>query len=478
MKKTILVILAVIAVVVAAAPFAVGFVAESRLQALLDDLNKENIVDFTIIKVNRGWFSSEAIIEGELSVCLAKSMGQTTTLSGSNVATPKLTLQSTIYHGPFPLIGGSFSLVPVTGLVDTKFIRGVDDDEELINIDYEFEIEMAMSGNNEINMIIPEWEGPLGEAESISWKGLEANIKLTEGLKKAKIKLNAPYLKIDSKEGGFLLEGVNLSSNTRKGIEGMSLGTGQFDVGKIEISNSAKGTDLKLGKTSFAADTGAIGDNINSHVEFRMEKLSVAGQTYGQAFLSMDFRNLQAAALARIQKQMDELSCQTNIPADQSSSLLMAALTAEMTNLLEQGPEIEIGELSIDSPHGKMITTASAKVDTSRPQLLSNPLLALGALVAEVDVEVPEGLLVAFNMGVVRNEFKNANIQYTEEQLRTMAERRVEGMMNGPAAQFFVKSGDVYKFSASFKEGVPMMNGEPFQIPLFGAPPESGAPLQ
>jgi len=470
MKKAILGILVVLAVVVAAAPFGFGFVAEARLQTLLDDLNKENVVDFTIIKVDRGWFSSDVLVEAELSVCLAKSMDKLKKLGGSNVASPKLTLKNTIYHGPFPFIGGSFSLLPVVGLVDTKFIASVDNEEELINIDYSFETELTLTGANVIDLGIPEWDGALGEAETISWKGLNANIKVSESLKNAKININAPYLKIDAKEGSFLLEGMNVSSNVRKGIEGLSLGSGQFDIGKIEFNEASNGTDVKLGKTSFAADTNASGNNINSHVEFRMEKLSVSGQEYGQALLSMDFRNLHAGAVARIQKQMDELRCQSDIPADQSSSLIGAAVMSELTGLLQQGPEIEIGELSMASPFGKMITTARVTIDSSRPELLSNPLLATGAIIAEVDVEVPEGLLVAINMGVLRNEFKNANIQYNEEQLKTMAKSRVDSLMSGPAAQFFIKNGDVYKFNASFKEGVPTLNGQPFQIPLGGAP--------
>ena len=69
----------------------------------------------------------------------------------------------------------------------------------------------------------------------------------------------------------------------------------------------------------------------------------------------------------------------------------------------------------------------------------------------------------------MRQEFKSVNISHTEEQLQTMAKNRVSKRFTPlVGANIFTQVGNMYKFSASFKDGVPIVNGQPFQIPMGG----------
>ncbi len=467
MKKGVNVVV-VLLVVLAAAPFGFSFWAESRLNSMLEDLNESGVVEFTMIRMDRGWFSSEAIIEAEMAASLLAKANKVQQNQGNEI--PGMILQNTIYHGPFPFLSGNFSVLPQVATIDTKLMKSMEADEPLLEFDYAMTTTLSMTGKNHVNVDIPEWEGPMDDgAANIQWKGLEGNINFSSGLKDASIKISAPYLKVQGKDGSMLLESVNVDSESEAGIEGLSLGSATFNIGKIAVQDSKAGVDFTIDDLDISADTTAAGDNINSTAQFNIGAFTLSGDRFGPGVFSMAFRNLDAGALARISNKYKDVSKQGDIPPEQVSMMLGTTLLSEMSTLLKKGPEIEIGELSLASSSGKLVGTAKVTVDTSRPEMLNNPLLIKDAIIGEVDVELPEDLLVALNMAAMRQEFKSVNIQYTEEQLKTMATNRVSKRFTPlVGANIFTRVGDMYKFTASFKDGVPVVNGQPFQIPLGG----------
>lgn len=470
MKKTIGYILLLLVVAVAAAPFGFSFWADSRLNLLLSDFNQGGVVDFTVIKKNKGWFSSNVIIEAELAPAMAQKLKKVKA-GNPNLNTPKVILKSTIYHGPFPFMSGQFSLKPVIGIIDTKFIKDLDSEEPLVNIEYDMKTELNLAGSSDIFLDIPEWSGPLGDKDAtVEWKGLVGVIKLAKGLKHANMDIKAPLLKISSGDGSLVVESLELKSSSKLGIAGLSLGTADFSIASIEFNDQKKGSALSISNTVIKADTTESGGNINSKIDFNMAKLKIAGDEYGPAVFSMAFRNLEASSLARINEKIKEIQGQA-IPKDQASMMMGMVLMSELTNLLKQGPEIEIAQLSLASTFGRMSGHALVSIDASRPELLSSPMLIKDAIMGELDFEVPEELLVAFSMGTLRKELKDVSIQYTDEQLRTMARSRVSKRMAALlAANIFIKVGNMYKISASFEKGVPTVNGKILAIPLGGAP--------
>jgi uncharacterized protein YdgA (DUF945 family) len=471
MKKGVI-LLVVLVAVLAAAPFGFSFWAESRLHSLLDDLNDAGVVDFTVIKMDRGWFSSEAIIEAEMAASLSKKVNEMQ--KGQGVAeVPSMILKNTVYHGPFPFMSGSFSPIPVIASVDTKFVKSIEGDEPMVDFDYSMMTDLAMTGKNHVRMDIPEWDGPLDDGKStMQWKGLQGDVSFSSGMKDANINIAAPYLKIQGKDGSMLLESVKVDSVSEAGIEGLSLGSATFTIGKIAVQDSKSNVDFTIDQLGMTADTTASGDNINSTARFNIAAFILAGDRFGPGAFSMAFRNLDAGAVARISNKYKEISKQGDMPAEQVNMMLGTTLLSEMSTLLKKGPEIEIGELSLAAPSGKLIGTAKVTVDTSRPEMLNNPLTIKDTIIGEVDVELPEELLVALNMAAMRQEFKSVNISHTEEQLQTMAKNRVSKRF-APlvGANIFTHVGNMYKFSASFKDGVPVVNGQPFQIPMGGGTP-------
>ncbi len=468
--KKIITLLVVLGALLALAPFGFGFWAQARMDSMLADLNAAGMVEFTTIKMDRGWFSSEAIIEAELGTAYSPKLGQLKK-AGGVADIPTVILKNTVHHGPFPFMSGQISLMPTVATIDTKFVKSLQGDEPMVDFDYSMLTDMSLSGYNQVKMDIPEWDGPVDNGKlTLQWEGLKGDIGFSSGLKDGRINIAAPSLKLEGKGGNMLMQSLKIDSESEEGIEGLSLGSATFSIGKIAVRDTKKGVDFSIDKLGITADSTASGDNIDSTAAFNIESFSLAGDRFGPGVFNMAFRKLDAGALGRINKKYRELNKQRDLPAEQVSMSLGMTLLSELSTLLKKGPEIEISELSLGSSNGKLIGTAMVTVDTSRPEMLSNPMLIKDAVIGEVDVEIPEELLVALNMAALRQEFKGVNIEYTEEQLTTMAKNRVNKRF-APlvGANIFTQVGNMYKFKASFKDGVPVVNGKPFQIPMGGA---------
>jgi len=466
MKKVIGILLLVV-VLGAVAPFGFGFWADARLAELVAEANKSGVVDFTVIKTEKGWFSTQVVIEAEPAGKLSESIRKAKI---SQAANSKLILRGTLYHGPFPFAKGGISLMPVIGTMDSRFVKGVDSTEGIVNIDYSMKVIFALTGNTNVKIDIPAWNGPLGKGDAnLEWKGLRGDISFTKGMKSAKMDINAPYMKLVSKKGTLLMESFSIVSDSKEGIEGLSLGNANFKIGKIEFMEGASQSSFKMDSADMSVNTDASGDNVSMDMSLTVAKVIASGEQYGPFIFKFGLKNLDAGALARIRDKANAARG-GEIPPDQVKMMMATTMLSEMSNLLSKGPVIEIPELSLRSTVGNMTGSARLSVDTSKPALLANPFLMKNALVGEVDIEISENLMVAMALVSIRKEFKEANIKYTEDQLKTMAQSRVNKRMSGlVAANMFIKDGDMYRFKAGIKDGIPMVNGKPFKMPGGGA---------
>jgi len=466
MKKVIVILLLLVALG-AAAPFGFGFWADARLAELVAEANKSGVVDFTIIKTEKGWFTTQVILEAEPSGKLADSINKS---KMPLAAGSKLVLRGTIYHGPFPFMNGSLSMIPVIGTMDSRFVKGIDSTEGLVNIDYSMKVIFALTGNTNVKIDIPAWNGPLGKGDAnLEWKGLRGDISFSSGMKSAKMDIKAPFMKVLSKKGTLLMESFSIESDSKEGIEGLSLGNANFKIGKIEFKEAMSGSDFKMSDAAMVVNSGATGDNVYMDMSLNIANVIASGEQYGPFVFKFGLKNLDAGALARIQEKVNAAS-EGKLPPDQVKMMMATTMMAEMSNLLTKGPVVEIPELSLRSTVGNMMGSARLSVDTSKPALLANPFLIKNALVGEVDIEISEKLMVAMTLVTIRKEFKEAQIKYTEDQLKTMAQSRVNKRMSGlVAANMFVKDGDMYRFKAGIKDGIPTVNGQPFQMPVGGA---------
>ncbi|HEC28828.1 MAG TPA: DUF945 domain-containing protein [Gammaproteobacteria bacterium] len=474
MRKSIVIVL-VLLVLSAVAPFGFGFWADSRLNTLLEDLNESGLVSFTIIKTSRGWLSTESVVEVELAGQLAKAFNKIKQKEGGGVVeNPGVFLRSRIYHGPIAFMARNPSFIPVVATIDSRIVKDISDGaEELVNIDYRFRTDLAIQGGSKTTLSIPEWSGPVGKGDAVAeWKDAMISFKLSDGLSKTDSRIDIPFFRISAANGGMALTGLTLSSEIRPGAEDLPVGDSTVEIKNIEFSDRKTGASFNMSNLGITANTDIMDGLLDSKAEIKLGKFTLSGEQYGPAVFKLAFRNFNVASIARISSKMKEIRQNPDMPQDQMNMMIGATMISELSNLLQKGPVIEIGELSLGSSYGKLMGTAMITVDTDRPEMLSNPLLVKDAIIGEVDLEMPEELMVAFTMATLRKEFKDVNIQYNEDQLKTMAKARVNKRMSRlVAGNIFNKVGNMFKFSASIKNGISRVNGKPFQIPFGGMRP-------
>lgn len=461
MKRLVLVVGVLVLLALGAAPAGFGYLADQRMDALIAEMEKSGAVKFSQVKRHRGWFSSTAEVSVEVSGELGQAYRKYLEKAGSGDGQPlRLTFLNRIHHGPVPFTAPK-GRRPALAVIDTELIA-VQGDRPVSKEDFPVELvtRLRLSGGGVTHIAMPARTGAIGEGDTqIDWQGLEGRVTFSADLRKVQARFSAPRLVVEDARTSVRLADARLSSDMRPYVDGLSLGKIAFSVGEVHIQPE-NGEEVELDGLSLEAASEEAGPQvIDSSVVLRMDTLRAAGMQFGPGAYLLALRNLDAAALAKIQETVEELQ-QKDLPPEQINMMLGATMVGLLPELLKRGPVLEIKEVSLDSEHGKLHGTGSLTVDTSNPAVLSNPLLLKDAVVADVELHIPEAFLVAIAAQGLQRELRGLDMEYPDDQVEAMARVRVQTRMSvPPVATLFVLEDGTYRFEGSIRKGRITVNG-------------------
>ncbi|HED15528.1 MAG TPA: DUF945 domain-containing protein [Gammaproteobacteria bacterium] len=469
MKKLLIGILVLVLGVALLAPFGLGYVADKRFIALLDKMAESGMIDYTVLRTDRGWFSTDMEVVMEISGDMADGYNDYRKSAGKPVAAnPGVLLKSRLYHGPvaiasFSEMGTSFSPVVSRVKTDVYVDQGDGTDGELLPVNINTLFKLAGGGVTSLSM--DSWKGDLegGDAQ-IQWDGVNGQFVFSEGFATQTLDLTAPLLSIKGSDGVFSVKDMSIKSDTYTGIQEIELGTASLSVGKMIVQNPKDKQRISIDGLSFAAESTASGELVNSVLSMKMGVMNVAGLKFGPGVLSLELNNLDAASVAKISKQVKEMRG-SNMPEEQLSMMVGSTMLSILPDLLKQGPELLIKDISLDSPYGKLSMTGSIRVDSTNEMAMANPLLLAEAVIADLKLSIPEDLLVTVYKLEVKKELEAESLEHTPEMLEEMARNRVTMQMSPLVAQgMLVYAEGKYIMSMSFEAGRLEVNGQ--EIPI------------
>lgn len=469
MKKSIIAVLVLVFGAVLLAPFGLGFIADKRFIGLLDKMADSGMVDYTVLRTERGWFSTEMDVVMEISGEMADAYTKYRKEAGKPVtANPGVILKSRLYHGPvavasFSDMGSSFA--PVISRIKTDVYADTGDGSDSEPLPFDIETLFNLGGGGITLLSMDSWKGEVenGTAQ-MQWDGINGQIVFSDGFDETAIDLVAPLFSVVGDEGVVKVQDMSLKTDTYLGPQDIELGNAVIAVGKLGFQETAGKVNVSMDGMSIAAQSSASDELVNSTVSMKMGIIDVAGVKYGPGVLAMELNNLDAASMAKIQKQMKELR-RSNMPEEQLSMMIGSTLLSVLPDLLKQAPELIITDLSLDSPHGKFKMTGSIRVDASNEMAMENPLLLAEAVIADLSLSMPEALLVAIKKYEVQNELEAENLDHTPEMLDEMARNRVTMDMSPLVSQgMLVYVNDEYTMNMRFEAGKLELNGQ--EIPI------------
>ncbi|CEG55626.1 DUF945 family protein [Legionella fallonii] len=347
-----------------------GFIVKNTLNQNVDSLPQNSILRIHLGNYQRGWFSSQAILSIKMNI----PAQERTDVHGITKMQPPMNLELNypliIKHGPVICTdyGIRFGIGYVTTQPQSHY-------NVLINYFNETWFRYAFPA-------LSFKGGSDADSVDFSWQGLSATLGTSSSL--------------NNLFGDFTMYGLNAAA----GNVTFQLGTIADEFNFIHASNG-----LWPGKNHFSLLSAAMSQGDQKQFELdgvdlvsssdvtegllsfdfnlSVNKLLVDNKTYGPGIFKLSVRNLEADAMARINKRA--LSA---VQSNQSSVLLVPELLSNVPLLLSKGSELALST-AVDLPEGKItgdFKLALPKMDVSDPSQLLQKASGSGQFKAPIAV--------------------------------------------------------------------------------------------
>ena len=435
MKKGIVVLLVVLALVILISPGLIGRMAEKSVEENLNWAAKESgALAVTSENFSRGWFSSEGQHRVEIQDDkLQEALGSMTQAEDIGPF-PVLIINTHLDHGLFAvssLARDKGSLAPGLGsAVSTLSVELPDG--ETVELPGSIYSKVALSGELQSNYVLP--AGSFEEdGSTLSWG--ESDIDFSTNPNNGKVTAAGHIGKLKVEDGVDLLEisGLTFDANQVPTKYGFSTGDAKVEVGGLSVtSNGVQAGGIKSMKldASSTVKNGLLSGHTT--LELDSEAIPQFGEVSVVADVSMS--GADAEAIGALQQALKAQG------ASPDPHQMMALAGDDLKQLLATGVELRFDQLDVVLPMGTVKARMDFKVKEDDPATFEWTSLLL-ATEASADISIPEGLI---DMATQMNPQMGAAVGL--------------GLLQ--------KNGDVYEMKAEYAKGLLTVNGAPMPIPL------------
>ena len=432
MKKSFVVLLIALALIILISPGIVGRLAEKSMDENLDWAATESQeVVVTSQGFDRGWFSSEGqhrveIRNGELrDVFLA--------YTGSDEV-PALIIDTRMDHGLIPVSSMSRdkgSLLPGLGrAISTLSIETAHD--EVIPLPGTIYSTVGLTGELQSNYILE--PGTFDDSgATASWGGIDVVVTTSPSSSAVAFSGDIKSFAVDSMTDNVRVGAIEFSGKQRPSPFGLWVGTVNASVDAFEFTDPAPTT---IGPIDLMTSSSVDGERINASASLKIEGAPVHELGIADVSLEVRIEDADGRALGRIKNSVDSAGLQDESPA------VLVQLETEAQRLVAAGLEFHVDHLSVAWPGGTIASEVHVVIDESDVDSFSWPA-ALLSVDASADISVPQDLVDIITQ---QNPEANAAI----------------------AGGFLRKNGDVYEMHAELKRGLLTVNGAPISFPMPG----------
>lgn len=440
MRKSLVVLLVIAAIVVLISPGIIGRIAEESVDSNLQWAAEESQgIVVTSERFDRGWFSSQGrhridVRDAELRAALA-------TLAGREPGDgdPTLVVDTRIDHG----------LVPVTSVGRTEgslapgLGRGVSTlsiefpDGEAVPVPGTIYSRIALNGALTANYVLE--PGSLeADGSTASWGDTDIELSTDYRAERFDIEGVVESLAVSDEGDTLRLGKTTFSGVQRPSPFGFSVGDFALDVASVAVEEAGIET-YRLGAVALSGTSGMDGDRVNGDFSLAVEALDVPG--YGESGFNaaMRFTGVDGAALGRMVQKLEDAGDQAD------PEVLQSLLRRELEAILAAGLELRVDRFDFDLPPGPVSLRMRFTVPDS-----GNDDFELTSLLMTLDAEAD----LAASAGFVDH---------------AMAMNPEAGAIVGMG--YLRRNGDVYEMRAEYAKGLLTINGAPMPIPMGGPPP-------
>lgn len=439
--EIILWLFVVLFILLAVAPFGLGFKVKSDYSKLISQFSQNLQLDIQIVQYEQGVFSSTAIIALKLP-----EMPE------------QIRFKEEIVHGPvyFGLLTqGKSPLVAavIKGELDISSTQ-----KEMVrqifagNNPLVYQAIISFTGNVEAQAYVPAinttFEDEFGPV-TIQSSGIIINQDFSSLMNEVKGDANIPVFKIQSQLYSVNAEGFNMSFSG-------AMGKNQIIIG--DSVASFKLLDIDSGEDQFAirdftirsvtSETGAL---INSGAQISAREILASNQKFGPVTLNLSLNGLNAQSLTEIQKlqKAAENQLKEGIAAEQVNAMLTGEIMGLVPGLIQEA-EININPLSISSELGKLEADMDFLLEGVDANTPADPMFLMSAISLELNISIDEPLLKQF----ITWQLQGEGAQQDDRQISQNIDSLVK-------ESWLVMNEGVFISNISMHQGELLINGKP-----------------
>lgn len=441
MKRWLVVLLIVLAVLVLVSPGIIGRLAEKNIEDNIEWAESETAsIDVQTESFDRGWFTSEGRYRVALTGSTFRDVLRSYQNETGNEDLPSLIIDTRVDHGLIAvgsLNRDSGSLIP--GLASMISTFHVDlGNGELVELPGTLYSNVGLMGAASLRFLLESGEFH-NEDVQIEWQGADIDVQANNAIGAYVIDGRLEPFTIAADDETIDIGAITVSADQLKSDYGFYVGTVTLDIESLVAeSSNAPGT---IGNISFSADASIDDERLSVASTAEIDELVVAGMGEMDFALDLSMNRLDAASMQVINEALKEAQGANN--PDEALAELFPQIEPELQKIASAGAEIRIDQLDVTLPQGKLTTSMNVSVpegDTSADFSWGSVLLNL---TASADVRMPAAL---FDMLQMMNPEAGGLI----------------------ATGIVISDGEDYVMNAEFENGQLMINGAPLPFPMPG----------
>ncbi len=475
MKRKIGIYILLIAIIVGAAPYLVGFLVENRFKDIVQAASELNSLSVTIVEYQRGWRQSHAktrvTFHGDMVSKIASNFD-------SRKDELSVMINHDIRHGPFVQLkegdytDWNFALANIKSDLSLteeakKQLIAVVGETELLTMNSEIKID----GTTKANLNSKELKIKDGEHDHILWKGLKGDWELSRDYKRIQGKILMPgfeaHIKNKREQSEIsIIQGADIVLKTERfrTADELWLGTAEVNVQSLQISDATKPYFMMTG---FAAS--GVTDTENGMIEssgtIRIESIKLNDTTYGPANYTGSVKNIAPAVMKSF---IDTSKAMQTASASEQEKYAQQLITI-VPEFLKTRPLLQIDDMSLRTPQGEVKSNFSFAVGGPEAYDTQNIQQIIQSIEANGNVVLPKALfrdLLIIGMEErLENTLRSREPNITKEAVAEEANKAANELIKKEVQEgLWVDNGTTLTLAFTFKQGQLIVNGKPLDL--------------
>ena len=441
MKRWLVVLIVVLALIILVSPGIVGRLAEKNIEDGITWTESESPgVTITTETFQRGWFTSEGRHRVILEGGQFREASQQYTAATGNAELPSLIIDTRLDHGLLPVTSLSRdegSILP--GLASTVSSFQVDPGSgEPIEVPGALYSNVGLSGASDSHLLLEPGSFE-HDGASVQWQGTDLVVRADPASRGRAIEgiINAISIKSAGMDAGF--ESLAITADQSATDYGFNIGSA--DIALKELTFGSETDGVSMARMGIKANSDIEDERVSGQSTFSVSKLTSPTGDVVDVELQVSIADFDAQSLGVISAALKEVQGAADPQAAMAS--IYPSIENDVQTLVRKGLEFNIDELKVSLPQGLVVTNVAIDVEEiPADESFSWPAVLLN-MTAAVDMRIPVAL---FDMLAMVSPEANSLV----------------------AMGVLQKDGMDYVMEADYAKGLINVNGAPMPIPIPG----------